>query len=287
MAEERGDAPWRKYRYPTEAARDYNDADKLREMLDCLKVTDETTTINPSVFGGIMSDLENEGITFERSASCVPLDIPKNTRILAFLAIGKDKAAPSEDGWLLSDFMAFYHLDYRLTVMSKADQYVELLALQKPMESWCQEFDTERYASAHGKELLWRNINANFYEVHGSTLFPKPYIGRSFYKGSDYVIAAVHSTISAGRKDVKQCFEALDQLKARIDKEIADTKEAIKDIPDVRSKRQRVAKAFGMTLRSLSPVTGSRMAIRPGQSGQNIRLTSGPRILPRTSEETS
>ncbi|KAI9047925.1 hypothetical protein LZ554_007727 [Drepanopeziza brunnea f. sp. 'monogermtubi'] len=48
--------------------------------------------------------VRDEPLTFERRASCVPPDVPKNTRILSLLSISQYAASPEIDGWFISDF---------------------------------------------------------------------------------------------------------------------------------------------------------------------------------------
>lgn len=180
-------------------------------------------------------------------------------------------------------------LDYRLAIIDKADKYVEQMGLSEPWGQSCQEFEDEKYTSEHEHEGQWSEIKKNFYNLYSPTLFPKPSLvaGRPFYKGSDYVIAAIDYTVSAGKMDLRQCIQALNKLKELVNMELNASKDAVKDLPDIRSKRQRVAQAFGKTLRHLSPVRGPGSEIRAPQSGpsQSPRLQKGPRISPRKPEE--
>ncbi|KAF4625191.1 hypothetical protein G7Y89_g12977 [Cudoniella acicularis] len=182
-------------------------------------------------------------------------------------------------------------LDYRLEIMDKAEKYVEHMGLREPLGQSCHEFNAEEYTCKHQHEKQWIEINENFYRHYSSTMFPKPtpVAGRPFYKGSDYVIAAMDCNVNDGRMSLNQCIEALNKLKSHINMEIHAAKEAVKDLPDIRSKRQRVAEAFGKTLRNLSPVRGSGSENRTSQSGpatsQVPRLQTGPQISPRKTQE--
>lgn len=85
----------------------FNDEEILRDMLARLELAGKE--MKPETFGAILSVPANKSFTYERLATSVPSDVPKNARILAFLAIGQNTALPHLDGWFLSDFIAFYH----------------------------------------------------------------------------------------------------------------------------------------------------------------------------------
>ncbi|TVY23142.1 hypothetical protein LHYA1_G007879 [Lachnellula hyalina] len=102
-------APWRNYRYPVTATEpSVNNQTDLDDTMNTLKRSE--TDMQPGAFGGVFKSTANEPITYERDATSVPPDVPKNTRILAIYTLTQDDALPRGSGWMLSDFLAFYHL---------------------------------------------------------------------------------------------------------------------------------------------------------------------------------
>ena len=59
-------------------------------------------------------------------------------------------------------------------------------------------------------------------------------------------------TIETQKMNKEECFEAVTALTKLVDMEITGSKDAIKNLPELRSKRQRMARTFGKTLRYLS-----------------------------------
>lgn len=141
-------APWRKFRYPlsdslTDAS--INKREELDHMLARLNLAGQE--MRPSTFGGLFNSPTNEPLTYERLATHVPPDVPKNTRILAFLGIGQDTALPDTDGWFLSDFFAFYHLFQGLT---PHQTWLHALDLESLLES-CKRY---LHGSPYGKRKV-------------------------------------------------------------------------------------------------------------------------------------
>ncbi|EKD17608.1 hypothetical protein MBM_04469 [Drepanopeziza brunnea f. sp. 'multigermtubi' MB_m1] len=115
MTDTSKDTPWRAFRYPDNHLTDdmIDNPERLAELLSRLKLAEQD--MKPGTLGGIFNNPANDSVTFARDATCVPPDVPKNTRILSFLSIWQSSASPTLDGWFISDFFAFYHLFQNLT----------------------------------------------------------------------------------------------------------------------------------------------------------------------------
>lgn len=105
-------------------------------------------------------------------------------------------------------------LDYRLSCMEKADEYVERMGLIKPFDQSCAEFLAEDYTREHGDETQWTTINRLFWKEYAWKLFRKPKRGQGhqFGKGENYVIAAIKCTIKEEKMTLEECIQALDKF---------------------------------------------------------------------------
>ena len=81
-----------------------NDPGALSKALAEVKIGDLKS------FGGRSQNSSMEANIFSRFTIHAPPDITGKTRIVAVLGIQTSDARPDVDGWLLSDFMAFFHL---------------------------------------------------------------------------------------------------------------------------------------------------------------------------------
>ncbi|KAL8938990.1 MAG: hypothetical protein Q9216_003600 [Gyalolechia sp. 2 TL-2023] len=88
---------------------DPNDPKALADALAKIKIG------KPESYGGVMRDPSNANVVFDSFDIHTPPDIPSNTRIVAVLGIINGQVNPTEDGWFLSDFMAFWHIFQGLT----------------------------------------------------------------------------------------------------------------------------------------------------------------------------
>lgn len=146
-------------------------------------------------------------------------------------------------------------LKYRLAVMHQVNRYVEYMGLSQPDGLSCEKFDDAKYTRTNQKEPLFAEITEQMSKSRYMVLFPKPSPkgGRYFSRPCIYLKAAIDCTVRTGSRNLADCFKALDQLTQQVDEELQATKELLKDLPAIQSKRQRVAEAFGTTLRSLLP----------------------------------
>ena len=139
-------------------------------------------------------------------------------------------------------------LEYRMTQMSTADGYVRTMDISAPKGQLCCEYNTKE----NGKEIGMEQTS--FIErliFDREILFP-PSVeaqGRPFYKGMDYLVAALHHADIPRDLIVKK----LDDLAATLDQALEQEKEVVKQDPEVSSKRRRLFHSFGVALESISP----------------------------------
>lgn len=91
----------------------------------------------PKTHGEVLLDKANEKRIYPEFNTHTPPDITPHTRVLAVLGIRPREAAPNDDGWLLSDFFAFYHMFRGLT----------------KNQTWMHALDLEDLVAAHGQYL--------------------------------------------------------------------------------------------------------------------------------------
>lgn len=68
----------------------------------------------PGTFGGRLYAAGNENQKYEQFNLHTPSDITKNTRVIAVLGICQG-ADPDDDGWFVSDFLAFWSIFQGMT----------------------------------------------------------------------------------------------------------------------------------------------------------------------------
>ena len=139
-------------------------------------------------------------------------------------------------------------LEYRMTQMSTADVYLRIMGLAPPKRQRCAEYDIKRNRTDIGKD------ERHFIErliFDRKVLFPRPVegVGRPFYKGMDYLIAALHYA-GIGRDEV---VGKLNRLAAKLDEALEQQVEVVKWDPEVMDKRQRLFGSFGMVLEDGMP----------------------------------
>lgn len=83
---------------------DKNDEGALNEALSNLDFG------KPETFGGRFRDAWKRELHFEKFNTHTPPDITSNTRIAAVCGIVNEDARPEIDGWMLSDFFAFWNI---------------------------------------------------------------------------------------------------------------------------------------------------------------------------------
>ena len=166
---------------------------------------------------------------------------------------------------------------YRLTLLETANTYVEALGIQGPNNGErCQEFEEEKFVGRFGRDEKWIIIRKWFSGEVGKgpyrVLFPRPMEGdgEEFTKGATYVKAAIYSS----GLDQKQCAARMEELVNQVKSRCIFTKDLIKEIPEVKSKRQKLAEACGKTLRDLSPTRDTGAENTPSRAGSDPRADS-------------
>ncbi|KAL8903134.1 MAG: hypothetical protein Q9207_004121 [Kuettlingeria erythrocarpa] len=139
-------------------------------------------------------------------------------------------------------------IQYRMDQMSTADDYLRLMDLPVPLGKACHEFDTrgidDRIGVARYDEMFRLILDRKI-------LFPRPLEdqGRPFYKGVDYLVAAFY--IANLKKSA--VTEKLDHLVQCVSQEFEYKKAIYKEVPEVKSKRQKLYRAYGIALGAISP----------------------------------
>lgn len=136
-------------------------------------------------------------------------------------------------------------LEYRMDQMSTADEYLRAMSIPPPFDLKCHEFQTYQLPDRIDKpagEGRYRSILDLIFERE--VLFPDSLSeqGHQFYKGPQYLVAAFYE---AGLPK-KEMVEKLDTLVASVVQEIEYKKDILKNDPEIRSKRQRLLRAFGI-----------------------------------------
>jgi hypothetical protein len=167
-------------------------------------------------------------------------------------------------------------IDYRLEVMRMADNYVEALGIDGPGKKCCAEWNREEWVAENGnhKNPSLFQVSCIISNVDHFKLFPIPSkgLGPEYGKGYSYVKAALFCAAKYQNWSLDRVNEALEELIQQVKEELVATKEIVKDLAEIKSKRQKVAEAFKRTLRDLSPMR-SQPENRP--LGHRPRLSTG------------
>ena len=143
----------------------------------------------------------------------------------------------------------YRELVYRMTQMSTADKYIEMMGIPAPKGQLCCEFDTKQIR----EESDWKDQRFVIKRLifDRKILFPPPIAGqgRPFHKGTDYLTAALHY-VNIPREDI---IKKLDALAITLDESLEREKEAVKQDPEVTSKRRKLFHSFGIALGNISP----------------------------------
>ena len=117
-------------KYKFSHAEDPNDPHALRKRLAKLEIG------KPETSGGYFHDDSNKNVVYEQFNIHTPPDVTQKTRIVAILGINPANAQPDEDGWLVSDFLAFWHLLHGLTDKQSWFHALDLKALVDTHEQY-------------------------------------------------------------------------------------------------------------------------------------------------------
>ena len=145
---------------------------------------------------------------------------------------------------------AWKAIRYRMDQMALADTYLKAMGIARPLGKQCCEFDTEDIDEKPGGDkimIIKRMIRDNF-----GSLFPRPAEeqGRPFYKGMEYIAAALHYADLSKH----QVEEKLGHLEKLMDRDIVEgQKDHVKRQTEMSSKRQKLYQVFGKALGSISP----------------------------------
>ncbi|KAL8733587.1 MAG: hypothetical protein Q9166_001995 [cf. Caloplaca sp. 2 TL-2023] len=140
-------------------------------------------------------------------------------------------------------------LDYRMSQMATADEHLEAMEVPRPFDKRCHEFNIKGIQNKIGQDRFREMIDLIF---ERSVLLPSPVEeqGRPFYKGHIYLVAAFYYADSS----MDAMVAKLDTLAASITQDLEYHKAFIKEIPAVKSKRQKLFQAFGISSGNVSPV---------------------------------
>ncbi|KAI4190613.1 MAG: hypothetical protein LQ346_004890 [Caloplaca aetnensis] len=139
-------------------------------------------------------------------------------------------------------------IQYRMNQMSTADDYLRLMDVPMPFGKACHEFDTRNIHKKIGSDRydeLFRLI------VDRKILFPRPLEdqGHSFSKGIHYLMAAFY----IAKLKRSTVIEKLDHLVQCVRQDFEYEKAIYKELPEVKSKRQKLYRAYGIALGAISP----------------------------------
>ena len=139
-------------------------------------------------------------------------------------------------------------LQYRMTQMSIADTYLEMMGIAPPDGQSCCEYDARRNAKEIDAKKYSRMRRAIF---DTKILFPRPVASQSrpFYKGMEYLIGAFH--LAGTPEDV--VIKKLDILVNVVDHYLEQEKLRAMRNPEVAAKRRMLFHSFGIALGSVSP----------------------------------
>lgn len=120
----------RPFKYKFSHDEDPNDQHALRKRLAKLEIG------KPETSGGYFHDDSNKNVVYEQFNIHTPPDVTQKTRIVTILGIDPAKAQPNQDGWLVSDFLAFWHLLRGLTDKQSWFHALDLKALVDTHEQY-------------------------------------------------------------------------------------------------------------------------------------------------------
>ncbi|KAF6238616.1 hypothetical protein HO173_003122 [Letharia columbiana] len=139
-------------------------------------------------------------------------------------------------------------VEYRMTQMSTADRYLQMMDMAPPKGQLCCEYRTNKIRQEVGgdKHHIIRRLIFD-----RKILFPRPVQGqgRQFLKGMDYLVAAFHYANTPKEVVVKK----LDALTTTLDQALEREMEVVKRDPEVKSKRRKLFQSFGVAFGNISP----------------------------------
>jgi len=146
---------------------------------------------------------------------------------------------------------AWLNIRYRMEHMSVADRYVEAMGIPPPLGQQCHEWDCYRYyygeRSGSDERYAIKRMIFDDYEV----LFPSPIEeqGRPFYKGVDYVVAALQQT-GLSMPDIRAKLKEIEKL---VDANVEGLMHFVMKYPEITSKREKLFGLYDKVVRSVSP----------------------------------
>ncbi len=146
-------------------------------------------------------------------------------------------------------------IQYRMEQMATADRYLAMMGVPLPLDQECHEFDTRSFMREIERDRYREMIDLIF---DRELLFPEPLNdsenpalnqGWPFYKGHEYVIAAFFYA----KMSKSAVIEKLDMLQASVKEVIEEEVAKFKQVPEIKWKRQKLFRVFGLDLGSISP----------------------------------
>jgi hypothetical protein len=170
-------------------------------------------------------------------------------------------------------------IDYRLEVMEIADKYLKRLGIDGPDKKSCAEWNEQQWVNGISDGAILSQVGFLMANTDHFKLFPEPNeeLGRRYGKGYAYIKAALFCAARDRNWSRDRCAKALEWLIQQVEEELILTKDVVKDLVEVKTKRQKVAEAFKKTLRDLSPI---RSQSENKLSEHQPRLSSGAPPFP-------
>lgn len=140
-------------------------------------------------------------------------------------------------------------LDYRMTHMSTADMYLQMMHVPPPKGQSCCEFNIKKFRQEVGEDkhsMISRLI------LNCEILFPRP-TGRQrrpFHKGIYYLVAAFHHA----NLPIPAIVDKLTALTAAVDQKLEQETETAKCDPKVASTRRKLFRLFSEAYVNMCPI---------------------------------
>lgn len=141
---------------------------------------------------------------------------------------------------------ACLNITYRMQQMSIADRYIEALGIPPPLGQQCCEWDAYRHHRTERSGYAIKRMIFDEYEI----LFPSPVEeqGRPFYKGVDYVVAALQRS-GLLMPGIRMKLEELEEM---VDAEVEGLVRFVIKDPEIVAKREKLFGLFGEVAGSVS-----------------------------------
>lgn len=152
---------------------------------------------------------------------------------------------------------ALIQLEYRMSVMSTADRYLELMEVPYPNGQQCYEYDemdSYKWTSPDDGEI------SEMLRERADVLFPRPVEEQGLWFGKGVTYLAKAFVIAGLSKAVIQ--QKLDALVVIIQRDIEEQLRIVKEVPEVKTKRQKLWQVLGK-VGNMSPVKSRSRSTSP------------------------